>query len=52
VRYVTRTLGNIFDLSFTSKGARIGIGMGLSSAYNIIQKPKGEIKVESEIGKE
>lgn len=42
---------NIFDLSFTVKDARIGMGMGLSSAYNIIQKHKGEIKVESEIGK-
>jgi len=41
---------NMFDLSFTVKGARIGIGMGLSSAYNIIQKHEGEIKVESEVG--
>lgn len=41
----------LFDLSFTTKRSRIGIGMGLYNAYNIIQKHKGTIQVESEVGK-
>jgi len=41
----------LFELSFTTKDARVGMGMGLVNAYNIIQKHKGELKVESEIDK-
>jgi len=44
-------LKTIFDFSFTTKDTRVGIGMGLVNAYNIIQKHKGELKVESKIGK-
>lgn len=44
-------LKSIFELSFTTKGVRIGMGMGLINAYNIIQKHKGELSVESEVGK-
>jgi len=29
----------------------VGTGLGLSISYNIIKKHKGEIKVESELGK-
>lgn len=39
----------IFDLSFTTKGKRVGFGMGLYNVYNIIQNHSGEISVESEI---
>jgi len=38
-------------LNFITKKSRVGVGMGLSNAYNIIRKHNGEIKVESEVGK-
>ena len=44
-------LQTLFDLDFTTKGARVGIGMGLPSAYNIVKKHKGDLHVESEVGK-
>ncbi|MFQ5932583.1 MAG: PAS domain S-box protein [Nitrospiraceae bacterium] len=45
------TLDNLFDLGFTTKSTRIGMGMGLFSAYNIVQKHEGEIRITSEVGK-
>ena len=44
-------LKTLFDFSFTVKGARVGLGMELSNAYNIVQKHNGELRVESEVGK-
>jgi len=44
-------LNTIFDFNFTTKSSRIGIGMGLVSAYNIIQKHKGEMEIKSAVGK-
>jgi PAS domain S-box-containing protein len=44
-------LPRIFDPGFTTKGVGVGTGLGLSISYNIIQKHKGEIKVDSEVGK-
>ena len=44
-------LKGLFDLSFTRKGTRVGVGMGLPSAYNVIQRCGGEISVSSEVGK-
>jgi len=44
-------LNSLFDFNFTTKSDRIGIGMGLMSAYNIIQKHKGEMEIKSEVGK-
>ena len=44
-------LQTLFDLDFITKGTRVGVGMGLPSAYNIIQKHKGDLHVESEVGK-
>lgn len=41
----------LFDLGFTTKGPRIGIGLGLISAYTIIQKHNGNIKVKSKLAK-
>jgi signal transduction histidine kinase len=45
------SLRRIFDPGFTTKGIGVGTGLGLSISYNIIQNHRGEIKVESELGK-
>jgi two-component system, NtrC family, sensor kinase len=44
-------LSKIFDPGFTTKGVRVGTGLGLSISYNIVQKHKGEIRVESQVGR-
>lgn len=44
-------LRKIFDPFFTTKEPRKGTGLGLSISYDIIQKHKGDIIVESEVGK-
>lgn len=44
-------LARIFDPGFTTKGVGVGTGLGLSISYNILQKHKGTILVESEKGK-
>ncbi len=44
-------LGRVFDPGFTTKGVGIGTGLGLSICYQIIQDHRGEIRVESEVGK-
>lgn len=42
---------NIFDPALTSKGSRVRAGLGLPISYRIIQQHKGEINIESEVGK-
>ena len=44
-------LSKIFDPFFTSKEIGKGTGLGLNVVYNIIQRHKATIDVESEVGK-
>jgi PAS domain S-box-containing protein len=41
----------IFDPFFTTKGTGVGTGLGLSICHSIIAAARGEILVESELGK-
>ncbi|HUU52285.1 MAG TPA: response regulator [Candidatus Heimdallarchaeota archaeon] len=45
------SVSRIFDPGYTTKGIGVGTGLGLSISYNIIQNHRGEIKVNSELGK-
>jgi signal transduction histidine kinase len=44
-------LKKIFDPGFTTKGVGVGTGLGLSISARIIHDHRGEIEVESELGK-
>jgi signal transduction histidine kinase len=41
----------LFDPGFTTKGVGVGTGLGLSICYQIIEKHKGQILVDSKPGK-
>ena len=43
-------MDKVFDPGFTTKGVGVGTGLGLSISYNIVQKHRGDIEVESEAG--
>jgi len=42
-------INKIFDPGFTTKGVGVGTGLALAICYQIIQKHKGEIRVESQL---
>ena len=44
-------LGRIFDPGFTTKGVGVGVALGLSTTYRIIENHRGSIDVRSEPGK-
>jgi signal transduction histidine kinase len=44
-------LKGLFDPVFSKNGTRVKASMGLFTSYNIVQKHRGEIKVESAVGK-
>ena len=41
----------IFDPRYTTKGVGVGTGLGRSTCYEIVETHKGQIEVESEVGK-
>ena len=43
-------LSKIFDPGFTTKGVRVGVGLGLPICYQILQAHHGRIEVESRAG--
>ena len=44
-------LENLFEPGFSTDSARVKMRTGLYTSYSIIQKHKGDIQVESEVGK-
>lgn len=50
VGIATENLGRIFDPGYTTKGARVGSGLGLSICFEIAREHGGAIDVESTIG--
>lgn len=44
-------ISKIFTVGYTTKGVGVGTGLGLAICSKIIEKHKGEIIVNSEVGK-
>ena len=43
-------LGRLFDIGFVTKRRRIGMGLGLPTARNVIERHGGTLAVESKVG--
>ncbi len=43
-------LKNLFAFRFSTQGTRVGVEMGLSSAYNVVRKNGGDVSVASVLG--
>ena len=43
-------LEKIFDPGFTTKGVRVGVGLGLAICYQIVDAHRGRIEVNSRVG--
>ena len=43
-------LKGLFEFGFTTKGARVGVGIGLANAYSSVQRHGGELTVSSAVG--
>ena len=44
-------INSLFDVSFVTRNTKIGMDLGWSNVYQIIQKHNGDIQVESDLGK-
>jgi signal transduction histidine kinase len=44
-------IDGLFEPSFTKGGSRVKAKLGLFTCYNIVQKHRGHITVDSEVGK-
>ena len=43
-------LKSLFEFGFTTKGTRVGVGIGLANAYSAVQRHGGELTVSSAVG--
>ncbi len=43
-------ISKVFDPGFTTKGVRVGTGLGLPICYTIVKEHHGNIDIESEVG--
>ncbi len=44
-------MDNLFNIGFSSSGARVRLTAGLPAAYNIMQRHGGEIRLDSDLGR-